>query len=136
MKFVPIIYIWKLVFFVKLIQCEINSTLNKLVPSIILRPYPDLTLTEQAMYDLKNTLRKTIETNDFDGDDDDDDYLEEYDIDIDEKTITTIQSTTSVKSTTSPMKHNIFKSSSSCFTLNFMNLLLLLLLLLLTQRNI
>ncbi|CAF4391023.1 unnamed protein product [Rotaria socialis] len=120
----------------RLIQCEINSTLNKLIPTIILRPYPDLPLTEQAMYDLKNTLRKTIETNDFDGDDDDD-YLEEDDIDIDEKITTTMKSTTSVELTTLEMKHNIFKSSSSCFTLNPMNLLLLLLLLLLlTQRNI
>ncbi|CAF3373311.1 unnamed protein product [Rotaria sp. Silwood1] len=133
MKFVSIIYLWKFIFFLKLIQCEMNTTMNRFIPTIIIRPYPNLPLTEQDMYDLKNSMRKANEMNDFvddDDDDDDEDYSEDDDTGIVEPL------TTSMKSTTLKVKYNSVKSSSSFFTLKFINLLLLLLLSLLIQTNI
>ncbi|CAF0777767.1 unnamed protein product [Rotaria sordida] len=94
MKFVPVIYLCKLIFFVKLILCEMNVTMNIIIPTIIIRPYPNLPLTEQVMYDLKNNMRKANEMNDFVDDDDDDDYNEDDDIEISESLTTSTKSTT------------------------------------------
>ncbi|CAF3369310.1 unnamed protein product [Rotaria sp. Silwood1] len=134
MKFVSIIYLWKFIFFLKLIQCEMNTTMNRFIPTIIIRPYPNLPLTEQDMYDLKNSMRKANEMNDFVDDDDDDDDDEDYSEDDDTGIVEPL--TTSMKSTTLEVKYNSVKSSSSFFTLKFINLLLLLLLSLLIQTNI
>ncbi|CAF0775829.1 unnamed protein product [Rotaria sordida] len=102
MKFVPVIYLCKLIFFVKLILCEMNVTMNIIIPTIIIRPYPNLPLTEQVMYDLKNNMRKANEMNDF-VDDDDDDYNEDDDIEISEPLTTSTKSTT----TTTTLEINI-----------------------------
>ena len=86
-------------------------------PTIIIRPYPNLPLTEQTIYDLQNSMRKINEMNDFH----DDDFNEYEDTDIDSSITTWINSTT--------LKTNYALTSSSfCFVLKFTNLLLLLLL--------
>ncbi|CAF3839340.1 unnamed protein product [Rotaria sordida] len=71
-----------------------NVTMNIIIPTIIIRPYPNLPLTEQVMYDLKNNMRKANEMNDFVDDDDDDDYNEDDDIEISESLTTSTKSTT------------------------------------------
>ncbi|CAF3627865.1 unnamed protein product [Rotaria sordida] len=74
-----------------------NVTMNIIIPTIIIRPYPNLPLTEQVMYDLKNSMRKANEMNDFvddDDNDDDDDYNEDDDIEISEPLTTSTKSTT------------------------------------------
>ncbi|CAF2807512.1 unnamed protein product [Rotaria sp. Silwood2] len=96
-----------------------NATMNRYIPTIIIRPYPSLSLTEQDMYDLKNSMRKANEMNDFDDEDDEDYYEEDY-IEIVEPLTTTMQLTTL------EVNYDTVKSSSSYFTLNFINLLLLL----------
>jgi hypothetical protein len=73
-------------------------------------------LTEQAIYDWKNSMRKASEINDFD----DDDYSEDEDIFIVNETTTTLE-----------MKYdNLQSSSSSRFRTKFIYLLLFL-----TQTN-
>ncbi|CAF0786568.1 unnamed protein product [Rotaria sordida] len=79
-----------------------NVTMNIIIPTIIIRPYPNLPLTEQVMYDLKNNMRKANEMNDF-VDDDDDDYNEDDDIEISEPLTTSTKSTT----TTTTLEINI-----------------------------
>jgi hypothetical protein len=113
-------------FFFRLIQCEINTTINSVFPSIIIQSYQDLPLTEQAIYDLKNTMRKSDEINDFD---DDEDYNEDDQIEFDYQLIP------SIESTTSKIGSNARKSSSSsCFVSKFIYLLLLVVVFL-TQTN-
>jgi hypothetical protein len=53
---------------------------------MIHQPYRNSVLTEQAIYDLKNSVRKSNEINDFDDDDG---------IEIDNQLITSIELTTS-----------------------------------------
>jgi hypothetical protein len=73
------------------------------------------------MYDLRNSLRKVNEINDFDDDDYEDETIEtDYQLQI------------SIESTTVEMKSNVVKSTSSRFVLKFIYLVLLLLL---TQTN-
>jgi hypothetical protein len=109
----------------RLIQCEINTTLNLFFPAII-HPYQNLPLSEQAIYDLKNMMRKSNEINDFD---DDDDYNEDDEIEIDN------QLTTSIESTTSKIEYNTLQSSSSSSRCVSKFIYLLLLLLFLIQTN-
>jgi len=73
------------------------------------------------MYDLRNSLRKVNEINDFDDDDYEDETIE-----------TDYQLPISIESTTVEMKSNVVKSTSSRFVLKFIYLVLLLLL---TQTN-
>jgi hypothetical protein len=82
---------------------------------MIHQPYPNSVLTEQAIYDLKNNMRKSNEMIDFD---DDDDYNEDDGIDIDDQLIT------SIELTTSEIEHDTRKSSSSRLTSNFIYLVL------------
>lgn len=105
------------------IQCDINTTIQVYFPSKILSFYQNLPLTEQAVYDLRNNLRKSNEINDFDDEDDYDEY---------ENIETNTQSTISIESTTFEIKSNIVKSSSTRFVSKFIYLLLLLLI---TQTN-
>ena len=53
---------------VKFLQCELNTTFHLFIPGISNSP-----LSEQAIYDLKNTLRLSQEIVDFD----DEDFMEE-----------------------------------------------------------
>lgn len=50
-----------------------NTTIKVYLPSIIVPPYHNAPLSEQAEYDLRNSLRKSYEFNDFDDDDEDED---------------------------------------------------------------
>jgi hypothetical protein len=95
-----------------------------LFPSIINHPHQNSPLSEQAIYDLKNTMRLSKQVIDFD----DEDYNEDDEIENDHQFINIIESTTS------KIEYTILKSSSFRFTANLIYLLLLLLLVL-TEAN-
>ncbi|CAF1107951.1 unnamed protein product [Adineta steineri] len=96
-------------------------------------PHVNQPLTEQAIYDLRNNLRKaTNDINDYD-EDNYSDNIEQEDDDIENlyQIPMPIESTTTTI-TTSEIKYESIKSSSNRFLSNFIYLLLLLLL---TQTN-
>lgn len=100
---------------------------------MVIRPQSTVVLTDQVIYDLKDSMRKASEMLDFNEDDDDDD--QEYDY-IDTNTV--VQSTTSTPVTIFEIEPNSQTIKFSCCTLNFTNLelIVLLLLILVFQINI
>ncbi len=92
-------------------------------PSIISYPHQNPPYPEQAIYDLKNSLRLSKQMVDFD----DEDYNEDDEIENDDQLIVPFESTTL------QIESSILKSSSFRFAANF---ILLLLLLILTETNI
>lgn len=101
------------------------------IPNIVLRPYIESPLSEQAMYDFRNIERKGNALNDFDDEEEEeDDYINDNDdVDSEEEsattTTTTVKSITITSATTSDVTYNSLLSSSSRFTLKSINLLLL-----------
>ncbi|CAF1124850.1 unnamed protein product [Adineta ricciae] len=113
------------------IHCEINATIRVYFPSIILPSYHNNPLSEQAEYDLKNTLRKTNEFLDVD----DDDYIEDDDVESIEQLTTEIVTTVTMTTTVSQqIRSEPIKSLSSRFLLNWFYLLLSLLILTQTSK--
>ncbi|CAF1070692.1 unnamed protein product [Adineta ricciae] len=126
-----IISLWKLLFSLNFIHCEINATIRVYFPSIILPSYHNNPLSEQAEYDLKNTLRKTNEFLDVD----DDDYIEDDDVESIEQLTTEIVTTVTMTTTVSQqIRSEPIKSLSSRFLLNWFYLLLSLLILTQTSK--
>jgi len=90
-SFLDCCHLWKLIFLVlrttRLIQCQMNATVNisssaslsaiNIFPSsLFFRSQENLPLTDQAIYDLRNEMRKASEMNDFDDDYNEDDDIE------------------------------------------------------------
>jgi len=87
-----------------------------LFPSILNQHYQNVPLTDQVIYDLKNSMRKSNEINDFDDEEEEEDDLEYDQID---------QLITSIQSTTSNIGYNTLKSSASRFVSKFIYLFLI-----------
>lgn len=110
-----------------MIQCEIDTTINLPFPSLINHPHQNSPLTEQDIYDLKNSMRKSNQINDFD---DEDDYNEDEPMNNDNQLLTSTQSTT--------LKTEYINQKSSSLSVFFFLskfIYLLLLLLFLIQTN-
>lgn len=97
------------------VHCEINTTINLLFPSIFSLSNRNLPLSEQAIYDLRNTLRLSDDTIDFD----DEVYDEDDEIGTDYRSVPSFESTTTFK-----IQSNLLKSSSFRCTVNSIYLLL------------
>lgn len=129
-------HLWKLIFLVlrtaRLIQCQLNSPLNvslsssssiiNVFPSFGHRSQDNSPLSEQAIYDIRNSLRTANEMNDFD----DDDYSEDEDIDLDQldppavahvESATTTSTTTTTTMTTSRKKMTTTSTAMTTTTL-------------------
>ncbi|CAM4798796.1 unnamed protein product [Rotaria magnacalcarata] len=106
-------HLWKLIFLVlrttRLIQCQMHASLNtssssssssspyfaaNIFPSLVLRSHDNLPLTEQAIYDLRNDMRKENEFIEFD----DEDYIEDDDMDMENDNQQDFQSLSSLTS--------------------------------------
>jgi predicted PurR-regulated permease PerM len=88
-----------------------------LFPSILHQHYQNIPLTDQVIYDLKDSMRKSNEINDFDDEEEEEEDYPEYD-QID-------QLITSIQSTTSNIGYNTLKSSASRFVSKFIYLFLI-----------
>ncbi|CAF0913815.1 unnamed protein product [Rotaria sp. Silwood1] len=127
-SFLDCYHLWKLIFFVlrttRLIQCQMHENINtsslssssffaaNIFPSFVLRSQDNLPLTEQAIYDLRNDMRKANELNDFD----DEDYLEDEDMDMESDNQQHFQSSSS-SSSSSSFRSSIINSITSITTI-------------------
>ncbi|CAF2512073.1 unnamed protein product [Rotaria sp. Silwood2] len=126
-SFLDCYHLWKLIFLVlrttRLIQCQMHENVNtsslsssssffavNVFPSLVLRSQDNLPLTEQAIYDFRNDMRKASELNDFD----DEDYVEDEDIDIESDNQQHFQSSSS--SSSSKFHSSIINSITSITT--------------------